>query len=173
MKMLDIGVSIPSDEEIIREVPALGISSVELAYFPPLEGRIDSLSKALLRSGVKAASFHAPYGPSCDIGNFDEAQRRIALDQHRKHIQYCASLDSQYYVIHPGFDTYLLNGGGSWDDVRKVAIFPREESTIGRLWETNASSLAELADLCYFPPPHISLCSKRPSSRPKATIASL
>jgi sugar phosphate isomerase/epimerase len=144
--MLPIGVSIRSDESLVRRVSALGIPCVELAYFPPLEGRIGSLSEALRSSGVKAASFHAPYGVSYDIGSFDLEQRMSALGQHRKHIEYCASLGSEYYVVHPGFDNYLFSRGGKWDDVKKVAIFPREESTIGRLWETNASSLAELAD---------------------------
>ena len=144
--MRGVGVSLPSDEKLIQRASARGISYVELAYFPPVEGRIGSLREALRSSGVTASSFHAPYGPSSDIGNFDEAQRRAAIDQHRKHIEYCASLGPRYYVIHPGFDTYLLDRCGSWDDVRKVAIFPREESTIGRLWETNASSLSELAD---------------------------
>jgi sugar phosphate isomerase/epimerase len=144
--MLRVGVSIRSDENLVLRVSALGIPYVELAYFPPLEGRINSLSEALRSSGVKAASFHAPYGVSCDIGSFDPKQRRSALSQHKKHVQYCASLGSEYYVIHPGFDNYLFSRGGTWDDAKKVAIFPREESTIGKLWETNASSLAELAD---------------------------
>jgi len=144
--MLRVGASIRSDESLIRRVSALGIPCVELAYFPPLEGRISSLSEALRSSGVKAASFHAPYGVSCDIGSFDPEQRRSAIGQHKKHIEYCASLGSAYYVIHPGFDNYLFSRGGKWDDVKKVAIFPREEGTIGKLWETNASSLGELAD---------------------------
>lgn len=144
--MLQIGVSIRSDESLIRRVSALGIPCVEMAYFPPLEGRIDSLSEALRSSGVKAASFHAPYGVSYDIGNFDQEQRRSALGQHKKHVEYCASLGSEYYVIHPGFDNYLFSRGGTWDDAKKVATFPREESTIGKLWKTNASSVAELAD---------------------------
>lgn len=144
--MLPVGVSIRSDESLIRRVSALGIPCVELAYFPPLEGRIGTLLETLRSSRVKAASFHAPYGVSYDIGSFDHEQRRSALGEHKKHIEYCASLGSEYYVIHPGFDNYLFSRGGSWDDVKKVAIFPREESTIGKLWETNASSLAELAD---------------------------
>ena len=144
--MLRVGVSIRSDESLIRRVSALQIPCVELAYFPPLEGRIGSLSEALCSSGVKAASFHGPYGVSCDIGSFDPEQRRSALGRHKKNIEYCASLGSEYYVVHPGFDHYLFSRGGKWDDVKKVAIFPREESTIGKLWETNASSVAELAD---------------------------
>lgn len=122
------------------------IPCVELAYLPFLEGRIGSLSEALRSSGVEAASYHAPYGVSYDIGSLDPEQRRSALGQHKRHVKYCASLGSGYYVIHPGFDDYLFSRGGKWDDVKKVAIFPREESTIGKLWETNSSSLAELAD---------------------------
>ncbi len=144
--MFRVGVSIRSDESLVRRVSALGVPCVELSYFPPLEGRISSLSEALRSSGVKAASFHAPYGISCDIGSFDPEQRRLALGQHKKHVEYCASLGSEYYVIHPGFDNYLFSRGGKWDDVKKIATFPREESTIGKLWETNASSVAELAD---------------------------
>lgn len=144
--MLRVGVSMPSDESLIRRVSVLRIPCVELGYFPPLEGRIGSLSEALRSSGVMAASFHAPYGVAYDIGNFDPEQRKSALGQHKKHIEYCASLSSEYYVIHPGFDNYLFNSGGTWDDVKKVATFSREESTIGKLWETNVSSLVELAD---------------------------
>ncbi len=144
--MFRVGVSILSDESLVRRVSALGIPCVELGDFPPLEGRISSLAEALRSSRVKAASFHAPYGVSFDIGDFDPEKRRSALGQHKKHLEYCASLGSEYYVIHPGFDNYLFSQGGTWDDAKKVATFPREESTIGRLWETNVSSLAELAD---------------------------
>jgi sugar phosphate isomerase/epimerase len=144
--MFRVGVSIRSDESLVRRASALGIQYVELAYFPPLEGRTGSLSEALRSSRVEAASFHAPYGVSYDIGDFDPEQRKSALGQHKKHLEYCASLGSGYYVIHPGFDNYLFSRGGTWDDVKKVATFPREENTIRKLWETNASSLAELAD---------------------------
>ncbi len=144
--MFPVGVSIRSDESLIRRVAALGIPCVELAYLPPLEGRVASLSEALRSSGVKATSFHAPYGISYDIGSFDPEHRRSALRQHKRHVEYCASLGSEYYVIHPGYDDYLSGRGGKWDDVRKVVIFPREEGAIGKLWKTNASSLAELSD---------------------------
>ncbi|MGP8125841.1 MAG: sugar phosphate isomerase/epimerase family protein [Nitrososphaerales archaeon] len=144
--MFPVGVSIRSDESLVRRVSALGISCVELAYLPLLEGRVASLSEALRSSGVKATSFHAPYGISYDIGSFDPAHRRSALRQHKKHVEYCASLGSEYYVIHPGYDDYLSSRGGKWDDVRKIVIFPREEGVIGKLWKTNASSLAELSD---------------------------
>ncbi|MGD1055476.1 MAG: TIM barrel protein, partial [Nitrososphaerales archaeon] len=123
--MFRVGVSIRSDESLVRRVSALGIPCVELAYFPPLEGRIGSLSVALRSSGVEAASFHGPYGVTYDIGSFDQEQRKSALGQHKKHVEYCASLGSEYYVIHPGFDNYLFSGGGTWDDAKKVATFPR------------------------------------------------
>jgi len=119
---------------------------VELKSFPPLEGRTHSLSEALDSAGVTPASFHGPAGLAFDVGNFDTDGRINAIGQHRKHLQFCASLGAAYYVIHPGFDNYWKNGGGTWDDEKKTATFPRVESTIGRLWETNASSLAELAD---------------------------
>lgn len=144
--MFSVGVSIRPDENAVRRVSSIGISYVELSFAAILEGRIGSLLEALRSYGVKAASCHAPSGVSYDIGSFDLEKRRFALGQHKKHIEYCSSLCSEYYVIHPGFESYLFSRGGSWDDVRKVATFPREESTIGRLWETNASSLAELAD---------------------------
>jgi sugar phosphate isomerase/epimerase len=142
----EVGVSIKSDENLIRMVSDLGIPFVELAHLPPLRGRIGSLSRALRSWDVRAASFHGPYGISCDIGNFNPEQRRLALGQHKEHVEYCASLGSEYYVIHLGFDDYLFRRDGRWDDAKKITIFPREESTIGKLWETNASSLAELAD---------------------------
>lgn len=40
----------------------------------------------------------------------------------------------------------MVQNGGSWDDAKKVATVPRDEKTIGKLWETNASSFAEIAD---------------------------
>jgi sugar phosphate isomerase/epimerase len=43
-------------------------------------------------------------------------------------------------------DNYLRDNGGSWDDAKKLATFPRNEKTIVKLWETNALSLAEIAD---------------------------
>jgi sugar phosphate isomerase/epimerase len=95
---------------------------------------------------VAAVSFHGPYGFECDIGNFDTKGRREAMRKHEEHLQYCSSLGAKYYVIHPGFETYWKNGGGTWDDTKKVMTFPRNENTIGRLWETNAASIVELAD---------------------------
>jgi len=144
--MSHVGVSIPSEEKLIRRVSALRIPCVELSYFPPLEGRVDSLSEALRSSGVKATSFHAPYGIPYDLGSLDQGHRRSALGRHKRHVEYCSSLGSEYYVIHPGYDDYLSSRGGKWDDVKKMVIFPREEATIRKLWKTNVSSLAELAD---------------------------
>lgn len=40
----------------------------------------------------------------------------------------------------------MVQNGGSWDDTKKTATVPRNEKTIGMLWETNASSFAEIAD---------------------------
>jgi sugar phosphate isomerase/epimerase len=144
--MFAVGVSLPSDENLIRRASARGISYVELAYFPPLEGRIDSLREVLRASRVKPSSFHAPYGLECDIGSFDPDHRRSAIEQHKKHIQYCASLGCSCYVVHPGLDSYMMQNGGSWDDTKKIAIVPRNEETIGKLWKTNSSAFAEIAD---------------------------
>jgi sugar phosphate isomerase/epimerase len=144
--MYCVSVSIRSDENLIRRASSKGISYVGLSFVPPLEGRIRSLSDALCSSRVKAESFHGPFGLSCDIGSFDPEQRRSAIRQHKKHVEYCASLGSGLYVIHPGLDNYLTENGGSWDDTRKIATFPRNEKTIAKLWETNVLSLAEIAD---------------------------
>lgn len=144
--MYRVSVDIQSDEKLIRRVSSKGVSYVGLSFVPALEGRIGSLSEALRVSGVKAESFHGPFGLSCDIGSFDPEQRRSAIRQHKRHVEYCASLGSEYYVIHPGLDNYLRENGGSWDDTKKLATFPRNEKTIGKLWETNAVSLAEIAD---------------------------
>lgn len=139
-------LSIAAREDLIPEVATLGIKCVELTFDPPLEGRIQSLSRALGSSGVSAASMHGPFGPSCDMGSFDEESRSIALKRHKEHLQYCSSLGVKCYVIHPGFENYGYSRGAKWDNVKKVAIFPREDGTIERLWKTNASSLAELSD---------------------------
>lgn len=139
-------VSIPSREDLIPRVANMGVRYVELAYFPPLEGRIQSLSTALDSAGVAAESFHGPYGFPYDQGNFEPEGKIEALRLHRDYLQYCSSLGAKYYVIHPGFETYWRQGGGTWDDMKKVMTFPREASMIARLWETNAASLAELAD---------------------------
>jgi sugar phosphate isomerase/epimerase len=144
--MFGVGVSLPSDENLIRRASARGISYVELAYFPPLEGRVDSLREVLRASRVKPSSFHAPYGLECDIGSFDHDQRRSAIEQHKRYIRYCASLGCTCYVVHPGLDNYMVQNGGSWDDTKKIAIVPRNEETIGKLWETNSSAFAEIAD---------------------------
>jgi sugar phosphate isomerase/epimerase len=144
--MYRVSLSIRSDEGLIRRVSSKGISYVTLSFVPPLEGRIHSLSETLRSFGVKAESFHGPFGLSCDIGSFDAEQRRSALRQHKKHVEYCASLGSKYYVIHPGLDNYLRENGGFWDDAKKIATIPRNEKTILKLWETNALSVAEIAD---------------------------
>ncbi len=126
---------------------------VELTFAPPLEGRIQSLSRALGSAGVAAASFHGPFGRyadhssyTYDIGNFDAEGRKEALREHESYLQHCASLGAKLYVIHAGLENYGFSRGGRWDDVTMTGTLPREESTIGRLWETNASSLAELGD---------------------------
>jgi D-psicose/D-tagatose/L-ribulose 3-epimerase len=139
-------VSIPSEEDSILRAASLGIEYVELTFAPPLKGRIRALSRALGSACVKVVSFHGPFGLAYDIGSFDPKGRREALKRHKEHLRYCAQLGATCYVIHPGFESYGYSRGGRWNDAKKVGTFPREESTIERLWKTNALSLAELAD---------------------------
>lgn len=141
-----LSLSIPADEALLPRVARTGVGFVELASVPPLGGRIKSLSNALKSAGLKAATLHGPHGPAYDIGNSDPKGRKEALRLHREHLQFCASLGAVYYVIHPGFENHLNSIGGTWDDMRKVIVFQREESAMARLWETNAGSITELAD---------------------------
>ena len=141
------GVSIPSEEDSISKAASMGIEHVELTFAPSPKGRIRAISRALRSAGVTAASYHGPFGLTYDIGNFNPKGRKEALRKHREHLRYCAQLGAKCYVIHPGFESYGYGRGGKWNDEKKTGTLPREKSTIGRLWETNAESLAELADL--------------------------
>lgn len=142
-----ISLSVPADESLFPRVAKLGVGLVELAWVPAREDRSRSLSKALKSARLTAATVHGPTGASYDIANPDHEGRSKALELHKKHLGLCASLGAGCYVIHPGFEVYLNQIGGRWDDAKKIIVFERDEDSLVKLWETNAESLRALSEV--------------------------
>ena len=101
---------------------------------------------ALKSACLTAATLHGPTGPAYDIGSPDPVGRKRALAFHKEHLKLSDALGVKYYVIHPGFEVYLNQSGGRWDDTRKVISFQRDEAALTRLWATNTESVSALGD---------------------------
>ena len=141
-----ISLSIQAKESFFPKVAETGVTFVELSSRPPLSGRITSLVSALKSVGLTATSLHGPTGIHYDIGNPDVVERERALELHKEGLKLGNSLGVEYYVIHPGFEVYLDEIGGRWDDARKVIVFQRNETALAKLWATNARSISILGD---------------------------
>jgi sugar phosphate isomerase/epimerase len=143
-KSARLSLSVHSNEELFVRAAKTGVKFIELVSFPPLEGRVGLLAKALKSAGLKAATFHAPTGPVYDVGNLDPRGREKALGLHMEQLQFCKSLGIGCYVIHPGFENYLNQNGGRWDDEKKIIVYRKDEEAMAKLWKVNSRSIGRL-----------------------------
>ena len=129
-------------EELVEAVPELadqGVTAIEIHFDSTLyvDSRdahgVDKLIDCLSRSGVRAYSIHAPYGPQWDISSPDDAVHEHGVEALIDSIEIASVLGAERIVVHAS--DVVTNGRSRRLErargvLREVGVVARESGAI-------------------------------------------